>query len=147
MEISILKSKSLVFFPLQTKDKVRYGDTDRQGHVNNAIFSQFFETGRVELLYHPDRPLYATGCSFVIVSSKVDFIREIVWPGMVDIGTVVLRLGNSSVTFGQVIFQNEKLVATCESVIVQVENGTSLSKPLSPETKNVLEKYVIFPLQ
>ncbi len=33
-------------FPLRTSDKVRYGDTDRQGHVNNAVFSTFLETGR-----------------------------------------------------------------------------------------------------
>lgn len=34
-------------FPSVTFDKIRYGDTDRQGHVNNAVFSAFLETGRV----------------------------------------------------------------------------------------------------
>lgn len=35
-------------FPRRTFDKVRYADTDRQGHVNNTAFSSFFETGRVD---------------------------------------------------------------------------------------------------
>jgi len=25
-------------FPLKVYDKIRYADTDRQGHVNNALF-------------------------------------------------------------------------------------------------------------
>jgi acyl-CoA thioester hydrolase len=33
-------------FPHQTFEKVRYGDTDAQGHVNNAIFPEYLETGR-----------------------------------------------------------------------------------------------------
>jgi acyl-CoA thioesterase FadM len=34
-------------YKIWTYDKLRYNDTDRQGHVNNAIFATFFETGRV----------------------------------------------------------------------------------------------------
>ena len=41
----------------QAYDKLRYGDTDRQGHVNNAVFATFMETGRVELIYNPEDPL------------------------------------------------------------------------------------------
>jgi len=56
-----------------TGDKVRYCDTDRQGHVNNAIFSSFLETGRVEILYNQNHPLYAEGCSFVIALARFLF--------------------------------------------------------------------------
>ncbi|WP_343068673.1 hypothetical protein [Kaustia mangrovi] len=40
-------------FPLRTSDKLRYADTDRQGHVNNAVFATFMETGRVAFLHDP----------------------------------------------------------------------------------------------
>ena len=43
-------------FALQTYDKLRYADTDRQGHVNNAVFSTALETGRAEFLYDPYVP-------------------------------------------------------------------------------------------
>lgn len=33
------ETMTLADFPLQTFDKVRYADTDRQGHVNNAAFA------------------------------------------------------------------------------------------------------------
>ena len=32
--------ESLEAFVLRTCDKLRYGDTDRQGHVNNAVFAK-----------------------------------------------------------------------------------------------------------
>jgi acyl-CoA thioester hydrolase len=38
-------------YPHVTHDKLRYSDTDRQGHVNNAVFSTYLETGRVEIFY------------------------------------------------------------------------------------------------
>jgi acyl-CoA thioester hydrolase len=39
-----------------TRDIVRYADTDRRGHVDNAVFSTFPEIGRVTILYDPQRP-------------------------------------------------------------------------------------------
>ena len=34
-------------FRFWSREVCRYGDTDRQGHVNNAAFVTFCETGRV----------------------------------------------------------------------------------------------------
>ena len=38
---------SLQYHPLRTFDKLRYADTDRQGHINNAVFATFLDTGRL----------------------------------------------------------------------------------------------------
>jgi YbgC/YbaW family acyl-CoA thioester hydrolase len=75
--------------PVVTSDKIRYADTDRQGHVNNAAFATFCETGRVEILYDPAHPLTSDGGEFVIVSLNLVFKDEIQWPGEVTIGTYV----------------------------------------------------------
>lgn len=45
-----LEPTSIDDFPFRTYEKLRYVDTDRQGHVNNAVFASMLETGRVELL-------------------------------------------------------------------------------------------------
>jgi acyl-CoA thioester hydrolase len=130
-------------FPHQTHDKVRYGDTDRQGHVNNIHFSEFLETGRVELLYHPEHPLHKENCSFVIVQNNLSLLNEIHWPGIVEIGSGVIKLGNSSITFYQQLFQNEVVVARAETVIVHVDNQTHQSTPLSDHARAVLNTYKI----
>src|SRR5882762_5091599 len=76
-------------YPLRTFDTVRYGDTDRQGHVNNAAFATFCETGRVTFFFQGSQPLPPPGTSFVIARLILDFRAELAWPGTVDIGTRV----------------------------------------------------------
>ncbi len=121
-------------WPALTWDTVRYSDTDRQGHVNNAVFSTFVETGRVSFLYDPERPLGREGAEWVIVSLKLDFLGEIRWPGRVEIGTGVARIGTSSVTLEEGLFQNDRQVAAAETVIVQIDRETRSSVPLDAET-------------
>jgi len=60
----------LADYPRHAHDKLRYADTDRQGHVNNAVFATFFETGRVEFLYDPTAPLHAPDGAFVIARAS-----------------------------------------------------------------------------
>lgn len=138
-----LKDLYLSDYPLNTFDKIRYCDTDRQGHVNNAVFSTFLETGRVELLYNPNNPLACSGGSFVIARITLDLLSELKWPGVVDIGTAVVKIGNSSIGLVQGLFQNGTLAATAETVIVQMDDETRRSKPLSLETKDILSKYML----
>jgi len=111
-------------FPCRTFDKLRYGDTDRQGHINNAVFATLFETGRVNVFHEGETPLLAPGFSFVIARIAIDYRAELFWPGRVEIGTGVKLVGNSSVTFAQALFQNGKLAAQAESVVVQVDAVT-----------------------
>ena len=124
------------------RDTVRYGDTDRQGHVNNAVFSTFLETGRVSLLYDPEKPLMPKGTSFVMARLVLDFRAEIHWPNEVTIGTAVLRIGNSSVTFGQGIFVGNKCKASAETVLVLIDDATRKSCPLPDQIRKDLEKWL-----
>ena len=117
-------------YPLRSHAKLRYADTDRQGHVNNAVFATLLETGRVELLYAADGALHEAGCSFVIASLQLDFHGEITWPGQVDVGTRVQSIGRSSVTLEQALFQGDRCVATSRTVIVQMDEATRRSRPL-----------------
>lgn len=124
-------------FPLKAADKLRYADTDRQGHVNNAVFSTFLETGRVEVI-HGER-LASEGASFVIARLELDFLAEVTWPGEVEIGTAVLEAGRSSFRLVQKIFQDGRPVAKALTVIVQMNNETRRSQPLSEAARQRLE--------
>ncbi|MFS8047814.1 acyl-CoA thioesterase [Rhizobium sp. BR 314] len=119
-------------FPWRAVDKIRYGDTDRQGHVNNAVFATFLETGRVEVLYNATPRLAEPDCAFVLARLMLDFRAEILWPGEVIIGTRVASVGRSSLTLAQAVFQDGRCMATAETVIVQVDAATRKPRPLSP---------------
>src|SRR5580658_7445207 len=124
-----------------TKDVVRYADTDRQGHVNNAVFATFIESGRAAILYDPAKPLAPAGASFFSARLLVDFLAEIRWPADVAIGTSVLRIGRSSVTLGQGLFVDNRCVATAETVIVLMDDATRKSRPFPDETRAELMRW------
>ncbi|MGA0097611.1 MAG: acyl-CoA thioesterase [Bacilli bacterium] len=138
-----LKQMQLDQFPFVTFDKIRYRDTDRQGHVNNAVFGTYFETGRVELLYNANNGFLSTDCSFVVAKVTLELIQEIHWPGKVDIGTGILRIGNSSLVVGANLYQDGKLVATSETIVVQVNNETHKSQVLLDASKQLLQTFLI----
>ncbi len=140
-----MRQKQLLLkqFPFVTFDKVRYNDTDRQGHVNNAVFATFFETGRVEMLYQPSHQFLSDDCSFVVAKSTIELIAEIHWPGQVDIGTGIVRIGNNSLVIAANLYQQGRLVATSETMVVQVNTQTKTSQGLEPKAKLLLEKFKV----
>ena len=111
-------------FPYWTTDTVRYGDLDRQNHVNNAVYSTYFETGRVMVLRDPAMGLVVPNTEYSLVRAKINFIVEMHWPGTADIGTAIARLGTSSLTFTQSVFIGEQCTAWGETTVVLVDAKT-----------------------
>jgi acyl-CoA thioester hydrolase len=138
-----LKEKPIQAFPFITFDKIRYRDTDRQGHVNNAVFGTYFETGRVELLYDRKRHILNPDCAFVVAKTTIDLLKEIHWPGQIDIGTGILRIGQSSIVIGANLYQNGHVVATSETIVVQVSELKKTSVVLSEDAKKILTSFLL----
>lgn len=130
-------------YPCTVTEKLRYCDTDRQGHVNNAIFSTFCESGRVPFLYDPARDLPPKGTQFVIAQLTLNFIDEVNWPGEVRIGSGVSRIGRSSLTLNQSIFFEDRVVATADSVIVLMDETTRKSTALPDAARAVFETLMV----
>ncbi len=116
-------------------DVVRYGDTDRQGHVNNAVFPTFLETGRCAMLFHPTCPKLPENTAFVLARIALDYRAEVHWPATVEIGTAVLRIGNSSLTLIQGVFVGDQCVASGETVVVCTDTVTRRSRPLPDDIR------------
>lgn len=126
-------------FSLHAVEKLRYSDTDKLGHVNNAVFSTMLETGRVEFLLASGPAMNAPGAVFVIANLQLDYLGEITWPGMVEIGTGVISVGRSSMLLKQALFQHGRCVASAQTVLVQMNEETRRAQPLTAETVARLE--------
>ncbi|MFG1285841.1 acyl-CoA thioesterase [Xanthobacter versatilis] len=122
-------------FPVKASDTIRYGDTDKLGHVNNAVFSTFLETGRTRLLWGGAAAVAPEHASFVLARLVLDYRAEMLWPGEALIGTGVLSVGNSSITLSQAIFQGERCTATAETVLVLFDMVTRRPQPLPEESR------------
>jgi acyl-CoA thioester hydrolase len=120
-------------FPHRTVETIRFGDLDRQNHVNNAVFATHFESGRVIILYGEEYGLAAPDTSFVLARLSIDFLGEMHWPGDVEIGTAIAGVGTSSLRFDQALFVNGVCVATAENTLVMVDKTTRKPRPFTPE--------------
>jgi acyl-CoA thioester hydrolase len=127
-------------FPGRTGDIIRFGDLDPQGHVNNTVFATFFETGRVMLLREPGNLLNPPGVTSVLARLDINFLREMHWPGSVEIGTGVERIGRSSYTFLQTIFHEGACAATGIATMVMIDAATRKARPLPEDVVARLEQ-------
>ena len=126
-------------FPGQTRDVIRYGDLDPQGHVNNTVFATYFETGRVMVLREPRNLLNPAGATSVLARLDIRFLREMHWPGEVTVATATTRIGRSSYTFLQAIFHNGQCAAVADATMVMIDAATRKARPLPEDAVARLE--------
>jgi len=125
-------------YPAVVSEKVRLSDTDRQGHVNNVAFGFFLEAGRAEILFERTE-LLDPGCFFVIVSTTIEFLGELHYPGHVTIATAIERVGNSSFAVRQGLFQDGRCAALSNSVMAQVNIEKRVAQTISPQARKMFE--------
>ncbi|MBI1204630.1 MAG: acyl-CoA thioesterase [Rhodopseudomonas sp.] len=131
----------LADYPHRVRDVVRFGDLDAQGHVNNAVFATYFESGRVALFRDRDLGIGVANATYVLVRQEIDFLNELHWPGDVEIGTALADVGRSSFVMTQAIFNGDVCVAANRATLVMLDTVTRRSRPLTPEALARLEPW------
>ena len=116
-----------------TTHRLRFNDTDRLGHVNNAVFAVMLEQGRSELAVEAGLPIESDTAALVIVRLELDFLREMAWPGAVTIETEVARLGNRSFTLNQRLILGGELCARATTILVVMDRVARRAVPLEGE--------------
>ncbi len=122
-----------------TTATIRYSDLDPNGHVNNGAINAFLEDGRV---HFRDANMVSLGkdilTGFAVVKFSVEYHSLLFYPGSVDIGTNVIRVGGSSYTLGQAVFDGDRCIASAEVVTVFIDLETNKSQPLSDDLRKIL---------
>jgi acyl-CoA thioester hydrolase len=75
---------------------IRWGDMDAMGHVNNTVYFRYFEQARIswfdEIGCLPD----PNGHGPVIVNARCSFLKQLTYPGEIEVTTLVGPPGRSS---------------------------------------------------
>lgn len=128
--------------------QIRFGDIDRLGHVNNAVYAQFFDIGRVEFLHYYMPELRFDGPTLVLVHLETDFIRPIFEHDHVAVETFLEKIGGKSVTMIQEIRDEKGEVRSrCRSVLSTVDMEKGGSFPMPEAWRKCLEKAEFMPSQ
>jgi acyl-CoA thioester hydrolase len=122
-----------------TEDVLRFGDTDKNGHINNSVFSVLCESGRVNLFGLKFDPVLRPGTFFVIARLVIDFRAELHYPGRVTTATWVSRLGRSSMRLKQAIHSEAALAADSEAVCVLMDAATRRPSPFPDAMRRIAD--------
>ena len=125
-------------FPYRLTDNVRFADLDPNGHVNNAVYATYFETGRVTLMKDRSYWQLPEGLTWIMVRLDTHFRAELHWPGTIEMGLGIAKFGRTSVTFDQVVFSDGRCIASAQAVTVLIDQATRRPVPLTPE---IIEKF------
>ena len=104
-------------YPVCIDLQTRFQDMDINGHLNNVAFAALFESGRV-LLNREIRPWEERPANerTMVAAVEINYLAEGNFPDPVQIATGIGRLGTSSWTIVQAMFQNGRCIATCDTV-------------------------------
>ena len=129
-------------FPYRLSDNVRFADLDPNQHVNNAAYASYFETARVTLMKDSANGLSPEGFGWVMVRLDTNFRAELHWPGKIELGLAVAKIGRTSVSFDQVVFSEGKCVASARAVNVLVDHLTRKPVPLTSLIKANFQRWL-----
>ncbi|MBN9267854.1 MAG: acyl-CoA thioesterase [Hyphomicrobium sp.] len=132
-------------YPLHTTEKLRFADTDCNGHISNAVFAVCCQNARMELLHDPQRVPVPINAQFVIARLEIDFLGEMHWPGEVMIGSRCDHVGRSSLLMTQALFVDGRCAANARSTVVLMDRATRRAAPLPPETALALRGFCALP--
>ena len=143
MKQPVLRKQQFKFiFPIQT----RWSDNDQYGHVNNVMYYSFFDTAANALLIQK--------CGFdlknsptigLVVNSQCDFMQELSYPEIIEVGVSIAKIGNSSLTYALAIFKQDSDTAAAQGQFVHVfvDRISRQSVPIAKEMRTVLHNYLL----
>lgn len=127
--------------------QVRWSDADIMGHVNHARYLSFFEDARMTLL--ATSPAGLAGApgdrGYIAARVAVDYLWAAEFrPGlMLRVQTLVARIGTTSWTFEQDMYDGDHHVARCECVLVGYSYADGKSRPLGADERAFWRQYLV----
>jgi len=134
----------LKHYPFRLAIETQFGDMDVVGHVSNVAIARFYENARsrflMKVFHNPQRfrdPRYG----IVVAEYTLRFLAEANYPDPVEVGTGISRIGRSSVTVHQALFQKGQCVGLCDAAMVLTSGGQPLALP--PEVRERLSPLMV----
>ncbi len=122
-----LRNDYPVFVPIT----LRWQDNDQYGHVNNVVYYSFFDTAVNQYLIkggvlHPSQsPVIG-----LVVQTHCEFTAPLSFPGHVDVGLRVGKIGRSSVRYELGIFAAGQVQAAAFGHFIHVYVDSQTRRPV-----------------
>lgn len=122
---------------------MRFCDTDRLGHVNNAVYAVMYEAGRAQMLEQAGLLSPAADRAVVIARLEIDFLREMNWPSTVSVESAIHRIGTKSLHLRQRLVVGDDVTSRAVSVLAVIDTNTRRAVPLEPAWVEAFAQWVV----
>jgi len=116
--------------PLQ----LRFSDTDKLGHINNAVYATYAEVGRLTFL----REIGVEVATVILARLAIDFRRQVRLGEDCVIESRVVGIGNSSFELKQTLYANDELAAEFQAVMVWFDYQRQTPAPIPAAVRRLL---------
>ena len=126
-------------YPYVDEIAVRFADMDVNAHLNNLALESLHENARATMNRQLLPGAYRTGPRLRLVTSQnaVHFLAEAHWPGMIQTGAGVGRIGRTSYVASTGLFVEGRCIGVCDTVLVLVGDDGPVELP--EEFRNAVE--------
>ena len=130
------KTLSRTDFPHFCTISLRWHDNDIYGHVNNVVYYSFFDSAVNQYLIQKcGVDIHDGDIIAFVVNSSCQYFIPIAYPGNIQIGVRVSKLGTSSVSYELGVFSDDDPQLQALGIFVHVfvarESGQSTPIPTS----------------
>lgn len=133
-------------FRHQVPVQMRFSDVDGFGHVNNGVYSDYYDLGR--MYYLRDVLGWLPGDTkrddqLVVVNTRTDFIGQIFLGQSIQVLTRIYELGNKSLKMIQWLIEedSDEPLSVCESVMAGFRRSEGGSFVLPEEWREAVKNY------
>lgn len=130
-----------------TPIQLRFNDVDMFGHVNNAVYFQFFDLGK--LRYFEDvlgKDFAKKGFTAVVVNVNCDFFAPSFMDDSLEVATAVVAIGEKSITLEQRLVKSDsgEVKSICTTVMAGFDAATLKSAPIPVHFRNIISAFERF---
>jgi acyl-CoA thioester hydrolase len=111
--------------------RVRYQETDGQGHVHHANYLTWFELGRVELLRaagHSYRKVEEAGIFLVVAEVSVQYYLPAFFDDVLKLRTTTVRAKGARIEHRYEVFRGPELLAEGQTTVACINRVGRVSR-------------------
>ncbi|WP_293680942.1 thioesterase family protein [uncultured Phenylobacterium sp.] len=131
----------LAAYPVTRTLTTRVGDLDGYGHLNAMRIGTYYEDARAAFYGVAFKDVRRQ--RMLVAQVTLHYLGEGFWPGSMEIGTGISKIGNASVEMAQGLFFEGRCIGLCETVLVNAPEGRSA--PFADDARACLARFALVP--
>ena len=130
-------------YPVVRALETMFSDMDIHRHVNNVAIARFFEEGHSALHRAIGNRCPGELAEVALAGFEVHYLREVSYPGPVEVAIGTGRVGTSSFEVVAALFQNGECAALSWATQIRRNAARTASQPLTMREREALGAFTV----